>query len=132
MVIRNSCSLFVLVGFSLSAGCALFETIEDPTLVTDGATESEIGADSGLTADSRQPDSNNDDAAADSSVDMEDTGIPDIPDTADSGQDALTDSAEKLFFNTSRLGVSFEAASAKAGDKPSSDFVLSGACVKLW
>jgi hypothetical protein len=44
----------------------------------------------------------------------------------------LADSAEKLFFNTSRLAVSLEAAPAKAGDKPGSDFVLSGACVKLW
>jgi anti-sigma-K factor RskA len=44
----------------------------------------------------------------------------------------LADSAEKLFFNTTRLAVSLEAAPAKAGDKPSGDFVLSGACVKLW
>ncbi|MFM8900691.1 MAG: anti-sigma factor domain-containing protein [Burkholderiales bacterium] len=44
----------------------------------------------------------------------------------------LSQSSEKLFFNVSRLAVSFEAAPAKAGDKPSSDFVLSGHCVKLW
>jgi hypothetical protein len=28
--------------------------------------------------------------------------------------------------------VSIEAVPAKAGDKPSGDFVLSGHCVKLW
>lgn len=44
----------------------------------------------------------------------------------------LADSAEKLFFNTSRLAVSLEAAPAKPGDKPSGDYVLSGHCVKLW
>lgn len=45
---------------------------------------------------------------------------------------ALADTSEKLFFNVSRLAVSIEAAPAKAGDKPSGDFVLSGPCVKLW
>jgi anti-sigma-K factor RskA len=45
---------------------------------------------------------------------------------------ALADKSEKLFFNVSRLAVSIEAAPAKAGDKPSGDFVLSGPCVKLW
>lgn len=45
---------------------------------------------------------------------------------------ALADTSEKLFFNVSRLAVSFEAAPARAGDKPSGDFVLSGHCVKLW
>jgi len=45
---------------------------------------------------------------------------------------ALADTSEKLFFNVSRLAVSIEAAPAKAGDKPSGDFVLSGHCVKLW
>ena len=44
----------------------------------------------------------------------------------------LADTSEKLFFNVSRLAVSIEAAPAKAGDKPSGDFVLSGHCVKLW
>lgn len=44
----------------------------------------------------------------------------------------LAQSSEKLFFNVSRLAVSFEAAPAKLGDKPSTDFVLSGHCVKLW
>lgn len=48
------------------------------------------------------------------------------------GSVALADSSEKLFFNVSRLAVSFEPAAAKAGDKPSGEFVLSGACVKLW
>lgn len=48
------------------------------------------------------------------------------------GSIALADSSEKLFFNVARLAVSFEPAPAKAGDKPSGDFVLSGACVKLW
>ncbi len=45
---------------------------------------------------------------------------------------ALADTSEKLFFNVSRLAMSIEAAPAKAGDKPSGDFVLSGHCVKLW
>jgi anti-sigma-K factor RskA len=45
---------------------------------------------------------------------------------------ALADTSEKLFFKVSRLAVSIEAAPAKAGDKPSGDFVLSGHCVKLW
>ena len=45
---------------------------------------------------------------------------------------ALADTSEKLFFNVSQLAVSIEAAPAKAGDKPSGDFVLSGHCVKLW
>jgi anti-sigma-K factor RskA len=45
---------------------------------------------------------------------------------------ALAGTSEKLFFNVSRLAVSIEAAPAKAGDKPSGDFLLSGHCVKLW
>jgi anti-sigma-K factor RskA len=45
---------------------------------------------------------------------------------------ALADTSEKLFFNVSRLAVSIEAAPARAGDKPSDEFVLSGHCVKLW
>lgn len=45
---------------------------------------------------------------------------------------ALADTSDKLFFNVSRLAVSIEAAPAKAGDKPSGDFVLSGHCVRLW
>ena len=45
---------------------------------------------------------------------------------------ALADTSEKLFFNVSQLAVSIEAAPAKAGDKPSGGFVLSGHCVKLW
>jgi anti-sigma-K factor RskA len=45
---------------------------------------------------------------------------------------ALSDTSEKLFFKVSRLAVSFEATPAKLGDKPSTDFVLSGHCVKLW
>lgn len=49
-----------------------------------------------------------------------------------SGSIPLADSSEKLFFNVSRLAVSFEAAPARAGDRPSGEFVLSGACVKLW
>ena len=44
----------------------------------------------------------------------------------------LADTSEKLFFNVSQLAVSMEASPAKAGDKPSGDFVLSGHCVKLW
>ena len=46
---------------------------------------------------------------------------------------ALTDSAEKIFFNVSRLGVSFEpAAVADRPGRPRGEFVLSGDCVKLW
>lgn len=45
---------------------------------------------------------------------------------------ALDDTSEKLFSKVSRLAVSFEAAPARAGDKPGSEFVLSGHCVKLW
>jgi len=48
------------------------------------------------------------------------------------GTVALADTSEKLFFDVSRLAVSIEAAPAKAGDKPSGDFVLSGHCVTLW
>jgi len=48
------------------------------------------------------------------------------------GTVALADTSEALFFNVSRLAVSIEAVPAKAGDKPSGDFVLSGHCVKLW
>ncbi len=48
------------------------------------------------------------------------------------GTVALADTSEALFFNVSRLAVSIEASPAKAGDKPSGDFVLSGHCVKLW
>ena len=44
----------------------------------------------------------------------------------------LNDTSEKLFFKVSRLAVSFEAAPAQPGGKPSADFVLSGHCVKLW
>jgi anti-sigma-K factor RskA len=45
---------------------------------------------------------------------------------------ALADTSEKLFFNVSRLAVSIEPVPARAGDKPSGGFVLSGPCVKLW
>jgi anti-sigma-K factor RskA len=45
---------------------------------------------------------------------------------------ALADTSEKLFFKVSRLAVSFEAAPARPGDKPTGEFVLSGHCVKLW
>ena len=45
---------------------------------------------------------------------------------------ALQASAEKLFFNTSRLAVSLETAPAAAGARPSGEFLLSGHCVKLW
>ena len=54
-----------------------------------------------------------------------------IPDKG-SATVTLADSSEKLFFTVTQLGVSFEAAPAKAGDKPSGDFVLRGHCVKLW
>ncbi len=43
---------------------------------------------------------------------------------------ALPDSAEKLFFGVSRLGVSLEP--APGAERPSGEFVLSGDCVKLW
>ena len=52
--------------------------------------------------------------------------------TQGSGSVALADTSEKLFFNVARLGVSLESAPAKAGDKPSGEFILSGHCVKLW
>jgi anti-sigma-K factor RskA len=45
---------------------------------------------------------------------------------------ALADTSERLFFHVSRLAVSIEAAPARAGDKPSGDYVLSGHCVKHW
>lgn len=51
--------------------------------------------------------------------------------TQGSGTLVLTDSAEKLFFNVSRLGVSVEPG-AGAGARPSGEFLLSGDCVKLW
>lgn len=44
---------------------------------------------------------------------------------------ALTDSAEKLFFTVARLGVTIEPAAAGAA-APSTPFVASGHCVKLW
>ncbi|HEX6705123.1 MAG TPA: anti-sigma factor [Albitalea sp.] len=44
----------------------------------------------------------------------------------------LPDTSEKLFFNVPRLAVTFEPAPAKVGDKPSTDPVLVGHCVKLW
>jgi len=44
----------------------------------------------------------------------------------------LTDSAEKVFFKVSRLGVSIEPAGAPSPGAPSGPFVLAGHCVKLW
>jgi anti-sigma-K factor RskA len=44
---------------------------------------------------------------------------------------ALTDSAEKLFFSVARLGVTIEPVAAGAA-APSTPFVASGHCVKLW
>jgi len=44
---------------------------------------------------------------------------------------ALTDSAEKLFFNVGRLALTIEPVSAGAA-APSTPFVASGHCVKLW
>lgn len=52
--------------------------------------------------------------------------------TQGSGRITLDASSETLFFNVSRLAVSFEAAPAAAGARPSGDFVFSGHCVKLW
>lgn len=49
-----------------------------------------------------------------------------------SAQVTLADSSEKLFFSVPRLAVSFEPAPVAAGGAPSSDFVLTGNCVKLW
>jgi anti-sigma-K factor RskA len=51
-----------------------------------------------------------------------------------SGSATLTlgDTAETLFFNVSRLGISFEPATAKPADVPSGAFFWSGNCVKLW
>jgi anti-sigma-K factor RskA len=44
---------------------------------------------------------------------------------------ALIDSAEKLFFNVSRLALTIEPVTAGAA-APSVPFVASGHCVKLW
>jgi anti-sigma-K factor RskA len=44
---------------------------------------------------------------------------------------ALTDSAEKLFFNVGRLALTIEPVAAGAA-APSTPFVASGHCVKLW
>lgn len=45
---------------------------------------------------------------------------------------ALPDTSEKLFFNVSRLAVSFEKAPSNAGDAPAGDYALIGNCVKVW
>lgn len=45
---------------------------------------------------------------------------------------ALPESSEKLFFNVTRLGISFEPQPAGAGARPGGDFVVAGPCVKLW
>lgn len=44
---------------------------------------------------------------------------------------ALTDTAEKLFFTVARLGVTIEPVAAGAA-APTTPFVASGHCVKLW
>jgi anti-sigma-K factor RskA len=44
----------------------------------------------------------------------------------------LPDVSEKLFFTVSQLAVSLEQAPAKAGDTPSTAYLLIGHCVKLW
>ena len=44
---------------------------------------------------------------------------------------ALTDSAEKLFFTVAKLGVTIEPVAAGAA-APTTPFVASGHCVKLW
>ena len=44
---------------------------------------------------------------------------------------ALTEPAEKLFFNVARLGVTIEPVAAGAA-APTTPFVASGHCVKLW
>lgn len=49
-----------------------------------------------------------------------------------SAQLSLADSSEKLFFAVPRLAVSFEPAPVAPGAAPSSEFVLTGNCVKLW
>jgi anti-sigma-K factor RskA len=54
-----------------------------------------------------------------------------VPDKR-SAQITLADTSEKLFFTVPQLGVSIEKAAAKAGDKPSGAFVLTGHCIKLW
>ena len=45
---------------------------------------------------------------------------------------ALPDTSEKLFFNVSRLAVSFEKAPSNAGDAPAGAYALIGNCVKVW
>ena len=52
------------------------------------------------------------------------------PGKAGSSSIALSDSAEKLFFGVTRLGVSLEASAT--APRPSGEFVLSGHCSKLW
>jgi anti-sigma-K factor RskA len=49
-----------------------------------------------------------------------------------SAQITLPQPSEKLFSTVPQLGVSVESAPAKAGAKPSGEFVLKGHCVKLW
>jgi anti-sigma-K factor RskA len=44
---------------------------------------------------------------------------------------ALTDSAEKLFFSVAKLGVTIEPVTAGPA-APTTPFVASGHCVKLW
>lgn len=44
----------------------------------------------------------------------------------------LVDSAEKTFFGVDRLAVSFEPAAALPGGQPSTAYLLSGHCVRLW
>lgn len=44
----------------------------------------------------------------------------------------LADTSEKLFSSVPRLAVSLEPAGQPVGSAPSSDFVLTGHCVKLW
>ena len=50
---------------------------------------------------------------------------------ADKAALTLADTSEKLFFNVTRLAVSFEAGMPAPGATPS-PFVLTGHCVKLW
>lgn len=44
----------------------------------------------------------------------------------------LGDTSEKLFANVPRLAISFEPVAARAGDRPTSEFIAQGNCVKLW
>jgi anti-sigma-K factor RskA len=58
--------------------------------------------------------------------------LPAAPKPNSKGEIVLTDTAEKLFAKVPRLAASFEPAQPAANAQPSTPFVLSGHCAKLW